>query len=65
MMAMGVSVVAGFTLEKLGFEKYVKKEAYEEPAKKGCGSSCGGTEKPVSKWVTVWHSTWKDAGFVS
>lgn len=29
-MAMGVSVIAGFTLEKLGFERYIRKEAYEQ-----------------------------------
>lgn len=27
-IAMGVSVIAGFALEKLGFEKYVREEAY-------------------------------------
>lgn len=29
-VAMGVSVIAGFSLEKLGFERYVRKEAYEQ-----------------------------------
>lgn len=29
-MAMGVSVLAGFALEKLGFEKYVREEAYQQ-----------------------------------
>ncbi|MDR6963291.1 permease [Shewanella putrefaciens] len=29
-IAMGVSVIAGFALEKLGFEKYVREEAYEQ-----------------------------------
>lgn len=28
-IAMGVSIVAGYALEKLGFERYVKPEAYE------------------------------------
>ena len=32
-IAMGVSIIAGVTLEKLGFEKYVKPEAYIEPEK--------------------------------
>lgn len=37
-VAMGVSVIAGYSLEKLGFEKYVKEEAYIAPEPKGCGS---------------------------
>ncbi|WP_411994608.1 permease [Agarivorans sp. DSG3-1] len=60
-MAMGVSVVAGYTLEKLGFEIYVKAESYLEPEAKKCGSSCSG--KPAverSKWLKVWDSTWQD-----
>ncbi|MEZ8740450.1 permease [Photobacterium swingsii] len=59
-IAMGVSVIAGYTLEKLGFERYIKPEAYEAPTSKGCGSSCGSKAKPVSKWVRVWRSTWAD-----
>ncbi|WP_285163704.1 permease [Shewanella goraebulensis] len=59
-MAMGVSVIAGYTLEKLGFEKYVKPEAYIAPESKGCGSGCGGKAKEVSKWRKVWNSTWAD-----
>ncbi|RJG40052.1 permease [Motilimonas pumila] len=59
-VAMGVSVVAGFALEKLGFERYVRMEAYAEPESKGCGSSCGASAKPESKWRKIWRSTWKD-----
>ncbi|WP_295892060.1 permease [uncultured Vibrio sp.] len=59
-IAMGVSVIAGYTLEKLGFEKYVKPEAYIAPEAKGCGSSCGAKSKPVNKWVKIWNSTWSD-----
>ncbi|QBF82890.1 permease [Shewanella maritima] len=58
--AMGISVIAGYLLEKLGFEKYVKPEAYIAPETKSCGSSCGGKTKPVSKWLTIWNSTWSD-----
>ncbi|GLO60639.1 hypothetical protein MACH09_11470 [Vibrio sp. MACH09] len=55
-MAMIVSVSAGYALEKLGFEKYVKPEAYEVAnATSGCGastsdssSSCGSTAKPAT-----------------
>ncbi|XXF86971.1 permease [Vibrio chagasii] len=59
-IAMGVSVVAGYTLEKLGFEKYVKPEAYIAPEAKGCASSCGAKAKPINKWVRIWNSTWAD-----
>ncbi|GAB7228132.1 permease [Vibrio rotiferianus] len=118
-IAMTVSVVAGYVLEKLGFERYVKPEAYEAAGTSSCGTSCGdsskkkeqakpvsscttsacgesapvaaktsccgdsepkaepkvevsccssdGTatativeEKEPSRWVRIWHSTWKD-----
>lgn len=59
-IAMGVSVVAGYTLEKLGFEKYVKPEAYIAPEAKGCASSCSAKAKPINKWVRIWNSTWAD-----
>ena len=59
-VAMGVSVIAGFTLEKLGFEKYVKEEAYAEPKPKGCNSTCGDSEPQVNKWKKIWNTTWVD-----
>ena len=64
-MAMGVSIIAGFVLEKLGFEKYVKEEAYAEPKATSCGTGCGGAVKPESpffqsKWFKIWRSTWTD-----
>lgn len=60
-IAMGVSIIAGYTLEKLGFEKYVKETAYLAPEPKCCGSTCGGTQKaPQSKWMKIWNSTWTD-----
>jgi len=60
MIAMGVSVVAGYSLQKLGFEKYVKSEAYIVPDSKGCASSCSGQKTPISKWMRIWNSTWAD-----
>lgn len=60
-IAMGVSIIAGYTLEKLGFEKYVKESAYIAPESKGCGSTCGTAKKtPQSKWMKIWNSTWTD-----
>ncbi|MGF1735330.1 permease [Photobacterium satsumensis] len=113
-VALAVSVIAGYVLEKLGFERYVREEAYQmadagsscssscsdtapkaKPAS-SCGtqaapatscctatpepapaaSSCCGTKevnvevngcgeavmtvKEESRWVRIWHSTWKD-----
>jgi hypothetical protein len=58
--AMSVSILAGFLLEKMGFEKYIKSEAYLAPESKGCSTSCGDEQKPVSKWVRIWHTTWQD-----
>ena len=59
-IAMAVSILAGYLLEKLGFEKYVKAEAYIEPQPNGCGQSNNSNQKPISKWFKIWHSTWKD-----
>ncbi|WP_261840858.1 permease [Aliamphritea ceti] len=38
-VALVVSVTAGFVLEKLGFERYVREEAYQMPTASGCGAS--------------------------
>ncbi|MCY9871404.1 permease [Vibrio barjaei] len=44
-IAMLVSVTAGYVLEKLGFERYVKPEAYQaNSAASSCGTSCGDAE---------------------
>lgn len=60
-IAMGVSVIAGYTLEKLGFEKYVKETAYMTPPPSNCGSSCGGEQKVLpNKWMKIWATTWTD-----
>ncbi|MBR9729109.1 permease [Shewanella intestini] len=47
LVAVVVAVTAGYVLEKLGFERYVKPEAYEAMTTSSCGSSCGeGTPAP-------------------
>lgn len=48
-IALTVSVIAGFVLEKLGFERYVKPEAYESTGTSSCstGSSCGENKPAV------------------
>ncbi|WP_281558049.1 permease [Thalassomonas sp. RHCl1] len=58
-IAMGVSIIAGITLEKLGFEKHIRPEAYITPESSGCSSGCSGA-KPVNKWKKIWNSTWSD-----
>ena len=60
-VAMGVSILAGYLLERLGFERYIKKEAYITPEPKCCASSCGSSNKPVvSHWMKIWQRTWVD-----
>lgn len=51
LMAMVVSVSAGFLLEKLGFERYVKAEAYGEVKTSSCGanSACSEQSEPQLK----------------
>lgn len=61
LIAMGVSVAAGFILEKLGFERYIKASAYSEPETKNCTTGCGESSiNKVSKWKRIWQTTWKD-----
>jgi uncharacterized membrane protein YraQ (UPF0718 family) len=66
-MAMGVSVISGYALEKLGFEKYVKAQAYGEPLQAStqsntCGdaTTCSGKSVMVGQWQKIWNSTWQD-----
>lgn len=62
LIALGVSIVAGIVLEKLGFERYVEPTAYDAPdAKKSCGSTCStAAPKGENRWMRIWRSTWKD-----
>lgn len=63
-VALGVSILAGVTLEKLGFDRYIKSEAYLEPVAKSCATGCSGA--PVQRgwrqsvWWQIWLVTWKD-----
>ena len=59
MVAMGVSLIAGVLLEKLGFERFVKSEAYLEPKASGCSTGCGSTQVE-NKWLKIWRTTWQD-----
>ncbi|MFS1525975.1 permease [Microbulbifer sp. 2304DJ12-6] len=59
-VAMSVSVLGGIILEKLGFEKYVKPQSYQEPKPSECSTDCGEKTEPVATWKKVWISTWSD-----
>lgn len=55
-MSMGISIVAGIALEKLGFEKYIiVPEDVEE--KSNCRS---GSSVTPNKWKKLWVEVWKD-----
>ncbi|MGI9329391.1 MAG: permease [Gammaproteobacteria bacterium] len=56
-IAMGVSVVGGYVLEKLGYERFIKPEAYLAPESAACGAK---TSAPVKQWRAIWRVTWKD-----
>ena len=57
--ALGVSILAGVILEKLGFERYIKPEAYEAP-KNACGSPGAAQGPVINKWLKIWRNTWND-----
>ena len=57
-IAMGISIIAGYSLEKLGFKKYIKAEAYNIPKPTGCSNT--GDTITTSKWKRIWLVTWKD-----
>ena len=58
-MALSVSVIAGFTLEKMGFEKFVKQQAYLTPQISQCGANQP-VQAPINKWLRIWNNTWSD-----
>ena len=55
-VATGVSIIAGYVLDKLGFEKYVKKET--ELPLFASGGACCSSKTSANKWLKVWLSTW-------
>jgi len=59
-LAMGVSITAGYVLEKLGFDRYIK--PFEEEIVSCCDAetSCCATTKPVNKWREIWDVAWAD-----
>ncbi len=60
-IAMGVSVSAGYVLEKLGFDKYIKPFESNTTSCSTQNSCCASEAKPViSKWRKIWDITWVD-----
>ncbi len=59
-VAMSVSLTAGYLLEKIGFEKHIQASAYTEPSLSTCGTSCPTPEKPQNLWQQTWDATWND-----
>ncbi|GHB28778.1 hypothetical protein GCM10007094_16700 [Pseudovibrio japonicus] len=59
-IALTVSIIAGYVLQKLGFEKFVKSEAYATLSPSSCGSSNAGGAPVESKWKRIWDATWSD-----
>jgi len=58
LVAMTVSVVAGYTLEKLDFERYVKPEAYESTdSSQNCETSCCDSKKQEPQVTVLCCST--------
>lgn len=48
LVALIVSILGGYVLEKLGFERYVKQEVVSGEVKSGCATGCGDS-KPAAK----------------
>ncbi|WP_310621832.1 permease [Flexibacterium corallicola] len=60
-VALVISLVAGYTLEKLGFEKYIRADSLGIPAANSCQSSACGHKPPKSVlWAQLWKATWRD-----
>ncbi len=53
LVAMVVSVSAGFILEKLGFERYVKPEAYQAQESSSCASKCSDSKTAAKETVVA------------
>lgn len=60
MTAMGVSIAAGYSLERLGFEKYIKAEAYINSEIKKPTKKSSDDHEPINKWHQIWLVTWND-----
>lgn len=64
--ALTSSIAAGYLLQHFGFQRYIKQQMLE-PAKPGCGSSCGGKSDSTtcagadSRKPSVWRAAWTES----
>ncbi|MGH1428828.1 MAG: permease [Arenicella sp.] len=59
-MAMSVSMAAGYLFEKLGFDAFIKPEVFVVPQQKNAQNRCDVNSTPESLWKKVWYVTWLD-----
>ncbi len=57
--ALFVSVFAGYVLEKLGFERFIKKEVHDATPSGSCTSACGTQKNVENRWVRIARESWK------
>ena len=60
LLAMGVSITAGFVLEKAGFARYLIPIKAPTESNSCENSECGSEPLPRSKWLKIWDSVWAD-----
>lgn len=60
LVAMSVSISAGYFLEWAGFEKYIEPSAYVAPAAKEQKTCCAQAPRVEAKWWRIWKATWQD-----
>ena len=72
-LALIVSVIGGYVLEKLGFERYIRDDVIHGDKASACATNCGdskpapvkssgcGSTKPIkdSRWARIWAETWR------
>lgn len=59
-LALSISILAGFLLNTLGFERYINPTLLEDKPKSCCASSCTSTAAKTTPniWQKAWQSTW-------
>lgn len=57
--ALSVSIMAGILLEKLGFDRFIKPDAYEAP-KNACSRRRKNVPEIKNQWYRIWLATWVD-----
>jgi len=53
-LALGVSLLAGWALERLQFDRYVRAEMLAQPTRQACGAAA----VPDSGWRAAWEEAW-------